>query len=679
MQEKIYNLFGKQYCPTNGLLAYNDVHQFIQNKASKGQTSFNEKYEKFNDIEQLLAGGEPTYERIIQKIAEGFAKRLEYAGISGFDTESFRQFHETNHANLLKFTGIIEDLKDQYEEIIEDEAEKNAYRTERRQKRYRIKTGGSGEDEDNDNDDDSDEEWKEALATAGNVAGTVAAGAFNAASGLAHGTVNVVGKIGSSINAKVKKTAMFKNPELFPALSKAVYGDCFGLHVSFLEIMQKNGVDIISGIAEKDAKQAEAMFSKLPKSAPQAETLDNIIKILALNPYKPQYYEYLVEMFQDKNNEVEILAEDFGYLADVRKFKRGLADKYFREMPKTSIAETVKSAAELDEYCNQLSISNSFAETLQSHMFRLAGNYFIQLANGAKSLKIAENDTEGVVLIKAQKAAAGFDSIESCKAAMAELADYCAPMGDVPNILAETLDEKLQECKIKAANEFLLTAMTNAEIGTAVDELQAEERLLAVETELLAYCAEIELPREENPAWDKVDKLIRTVEGYELATREISHKARQEKIEIEGIAANIGKTFRGDFLAILAEINSGRFTTAIKGHYEKMYTQLLKEFDKKLDKARHYENQKNTGKKFTGFRNILKDVSSALGSKSGENAWNELTQNGKYTLGLIAADSISSKTTLVYIPPSSNGEPPNGEISPSNDKPILLDKEDRED
>ncbi|MCL1986853.1 MAG: hypothetical protein FWG64_02645 [Firmicutes bacterium] len=667
--QETYSLFGKEYRPKLGLPSYNNARQFIRRKAAASKAEFAEKYRKFSGIEPLLADGENIYHKLILQAANGFVKMLNNADISAYDADGFLAFHDKKHANLRTFSAIIESLIAEYNEIIEEESKKDAERTERRQNRKRLNKGVFASNHDDDDDDD-DFDDNEVLATANAVAGTVVAGAANAASGLAHGTFNIVSKIGSSVQANHKKSKMFGNPKLFPSLATAVYEDCLNLQVSFLDILEESGVATIRGISQEDSNQAKKIFEdfvafeKLGEEsnvenaensgnlddlsnsnnsnnssnlANKAVVIEKMLEIIELDPYNPQYYCNFASLLNDENSEIEILARDFGYFAEIRKHKRELANSYFRKMAKADIAETVQSAAALDGYCQQLgNVSNIYAQKIDDHILRLAGNFFVHLANGAENLQIAENEpAEPIFAQKITAAANGFASIESCKTAAEKLAEYCEPLGEIPPILSTALANRLQECKIQAANNFLQNSMETAE------NTQNESVLLEIEENLLEYCEEIELAA-ENPVWSKLDRQIRTIENIEFATREQAHKAWHEKYAIEEIIAASGKLFRGDFLAVLAELNSGKFTTAIKQFYEKKYIRLLKEFDKKLENAKHYEEQQKTGKKFTGLKNIFRDVSSALGGKSGEIAWNELTQNGALDLGVVGSEEVSS-------------------------------------
>ncbi|MCL2015847.1 MAG: hypothetical protein FWG68_06320 [Defluviitaleaceae bacterium] len=854
MQTKTYNLFGKQYSPSNSILEYNTARQFIYRKAIESKAEFDELYATFTNIEQVLSAGKAVYYKRIDLIAEDCVKHFKSMRIFDYEIAHFEDFHRKNFSDKLQFPKIMDVLTAQYELLV-DKKDKEETPGNVAHKTFEV--------------NDSENQKKSLTDVASGTLETLAK--YFGKGGLVQDAVEVIKTVAGEIQATKKKSELFSNPDLFPTLSMAVYEDCFNLHLSYVDILRRNGRDI-NQISEPAMREASYDFGELNPNTPPDELLDKMIKILELDPYKLEYYRFLIENFQDANGEVEQLADDFGYLPEVQRFKQELAEKHFHDMQKSTIAESVASMAQLAEYCTAIGLAAvpaTLTEIMDKHLPKLAVNYFIDLANGASSLKINENTTPHERAQAIAAAATGFNTIERCKDGAAKLAEYCAPMGDPPADLTKTLADKLLECKIKAADDFLqsqltaeksvvsddamlqaeetllaieiklrdycveielielvelgkpeelknipalteidkiirtvettthgsrekahtvrmdksaerklhelpkstiatavesaarlaeyctsigfdsvpekLTAELNAHMliladnyfielaglsatlkivkndseeerldliktashefitiescktaaatlaeycasmgyvpekltaaladklqenkeqaandflseeiaNTAIPALKTEETLLAMEENLIAYCDEIELAIEGISALHRVDKMIRTVENIEFETREIAHQARNEQAAIEEIVANNGQLYRGDFLAILTEISSGKFTTKIRGHYEEIHKRRLAEFDQKLEDARHYAEQKNTGKWFTGITNIVRDVSSLLGYSEGEKAWQELTQNGKYDLEVVGsyAKSTEGSTPAPAAPP----------------------------
>ncbi|MCL2015462.1 MAG: hypothetical protein FWG68_04365 [Defluviitaleaceae bacterium] len=706
MQEsKLYNLFGKEYRPNSRLLAYNSARQFVRRKAVTGQAEFDERYKNFTDIEQVLQQGESAYFAIIERIAADCVQQFFNAGVSTYNVDSFLQFHNENFASLLAFPQIMNSLHEQYEVLFGGTPRytadavsgavvgvaagaANIANNITPEQMAALRNAGSAITGDENAEIDvatlgdaaigavrqvnpglaamtatslgfattladnkvlakaSKKMGKKmakkavpfAVAGGAKVAAVVGSAAFLPAVAAVAGTALAIGvgiKVGKSIKKSRNKAEMFSNPELSPALSTALYNDCFSLHLSFAYLLQ-NTAD--NGMTEQGTVQAQRLFNQL-NAAQQENELDTMIEILELYPYEPQYFTYLVDKFQDEQNEVEILAEDFGYLAEIQAYKTELSEIFAEKLPKSTIEETAESLAKMQEYCRRLggvSLPAKFSEKMDDVSI-LAENYFLELAEIPKKEKKGElSEKERLKLL--EKAAATITTYEKYAEITAKLQEYCEPMGDVPEVLAKAISEKLLECQIKSTDDFLQKLIEKSP--------KTLEELLAAEEKLLAYCSDIEVSEknfEKIPAAAKIDKMIRTIEKIEFETREIALAAWSEKAAIEEILASCERLFRGDFLAVLSEINSGRFTTKIRDYYENLCSKQLKEFDDKLENAQNYEQQKNSGKKFTGLKNLIKDASSSLW---GETAWKELTQNGRYDLAIIGSERTSAGENL---------------------------------
>ncbi|MCL1987823.1 MAG: hypothetical protein FWG64_07625 [Firmicutes bacterium] len=626
--EKVYNLFGKQYYLNHSLLDYNNLRQDLQRKATEAQNEFDEHYKKFTDFDQILTNVEKIYYEVVETFVADCMDHLNRANIFSYNVDSLMQYHDDNFSDLLIFHNIIDTLHEQCA-FMEDKMDDN---TERAHDALDAVI-------------DNAERINDVVRVVSKIIPPAkmvhtAVGAVTKiipTEKMAHNVVDAVSKIATSLAASKTKKEMFNNPELFPALSNAVYEDCFNLNLSIVDILQKNGKNITI-IPEETTHKAEYQFKQLNLNTPPADALAKMVEILEMDPYDSKYYEYLVEKFQDENCEVENLAENFGYLPNLQNFKFELAKRYFQTMRKSSLEESAESQPKLKEYCKQLGTPyKPLAKLLNQHMRTLATGYFIKLVDSNSTMQLTEDTTLETLKTLVPIFAKHLTDLNSCTETMQKLEEYCKPIGKVPRIIIEAVDERLQICKTEAADNFLNSLLTSEEMP--------ETDLLDAESKLRDYCKQIEFS--DSPAFVKIDKMIRTVSGREFTTRELAHKAREDKITLQNLIDNNPKAFRGDFLAIIAEINSGKFTAEITGLYEVLCQAQLSSFDAKLENARHYEQKKASGKKFTGLKNIFKDVSSALG---GEKAWNELTQNGKYTLDLVGSDVKSDNIPPVVKP-----------------------------
>jgi hypothetical protein len=105
--------------------------------------------------------------------------------ILDINRDKFFSIHRKNGNNgTLQIENAYEWIQDKYEDIIEDQAAKSAYRRTRAQNRGRWVGGGFG------------------------IEGAVKAGVLNAGSGIMHGAANIVGNTFSARSRNQKDNAV---------------------------------------------------------------------------------------------------------------------------------------------------------------------------------------------------------------------------------------------------------------------------------------------------------------------------------------------------------------------------------------------------------------------------------------------------------------------------------------
>ena len=248
-----FGLYGKTFTPSIPLCRYNMIKQNAHDNSDKKGLFFSENYKKFYDIESVLKGAGELYTDAMNSVVESYIEILYKHDIFDFGAEQFIKYHMANHSKLITFPDVLESVSDQYEAIIENEAEKDAYRTSRREGRGRVVGGGFGFE--------------------GAVKGMAQAGALNAASGALHGTVNIIGKGISMAGAAIKKSAMFNDPKLEESLCAAVEDDVYYLSFTFANIIEKKGLPIFSA-NDAATRKAEYMLKQLNMDTPKEDRIN---------------------------------------------------------------------------------------------------------------------------------------------------------------------------------------------------------------------------------------------------------------------------------------------------------------------------------------------------------------------------------------------------------------------
>jgi len=496
-----YPLFGKVFRPSQTLINYNIVHKMCRGKADELRHEFSNGYKRFNSIDAVVDQAGDLWLGIMGKMSEYCVKQLNSNNIFDYSANQFFEHHTRKYERLLAFPDIFELVENKYEAIIDNDADRKAYRAARKQGRGRWVGGGFG--------------------FSGAIKGAAKAGMLNAGSGLMHGTVNMMGNMITSAGSAMKKAALFADSSIRPSLEDAVYKDCYNMIQTFVDALQKHGKDI-QMIQEADIRKAEYLFKQLRLDSPKNNALDTMIEILALNPYNLEYFVYMLKRFDDENNELENMADNFGFLMQIQKYKKDLVRDYYKQLPTTTLEK----------------------------------------ANESKK----------------------------------KLIDYCKKIGGAPKEFLDELEATILKLKIVSASEKLKTLPINT-----------EEEALESKEKLLAYCKEIKLS-EDNPAVTqinevlaRIDRDLRTVEGIEFATRDLAKQAKSEKSAIDTLINEHNKITRGDYVDIRNKLTNGVFKTGILPIYVERIERQIKDFDKKLKKAKHSDYRiKNKTRIYSG-------------------------------------------------------------------------------
>ena len=232
-----FPLFGKEVTIPSELANFNVFRDKYENMTEKVFNEFTAQYKnKFNNVQQILEGYLHISSVHLTSMIDIAVNDLIANKIFDVDRDAFIKAFLAAHNGTLRVHKALGELESKYEEILDDQNEKDAYRKARRQNRGKWIGGGFGME--------------------GAIKGAVQAGAFNAVSGIAHGAANVVGSAFSAIDASMKKSALFKDPDTFDDLLTAVVYDCQDVLFTLVDILKKNGTKIIA-ITKDDENRAD--------------------------------------------------------------------------------------------------------------------------------------------------------------------------------------------------------------------------------------------------------------------------------------------------------------------------------------------------------------------------------------------------------------------------------------
>lgn len=248
------------------------IRNFVMNKrscqyAEAAEKEFNAWYEKRLGIDAVMKG----YEDIVIDLMDKYAiaplrKQLEALGIYDISREMYVN-QVVDYSAVINAEGYIES---DIEEIDEDKNEKKQYRAARKASRSRFVGGGFG--------------------MSGAIKGSMEAGALNAATGMLHGSVNVVGNIGSAVGASFKKAALY-NEETRETLERGLSEAIGKTYINHKQLVNAHirdyfvdGFDPVKSAALfENAKKLPAKREELLFQAVQYCPMERVLSYIFIN------------------------------------------------------------------------------------------------------------------------------------------------------------------------------------------------------------------------------------------------------------------------------------------------------------------------------------------------------------------------------------------------------------
>lgn len=271
---------------------YNEIFLEYQGKANDAEKEFVASYAtEFECLEDVIKYASGLAHELIEKNIEHAVDNLIKHGAYEIDLDSFWEDYYFDYDSWDHYFGMIQD---QYNEIILEGKELDAYRESRRENRGRIIGGGFGVE--------------------GAVNGIIMAGAANAAIGAAHMVFNGIGKFFSGISKNNALRKIFENPETKGILCYGVKDAVLSIHrAHFNALVDLGKVDSSGAISEEDIVRSEKILGNLMAGKiPHEKIPDVLAQLITIHPYNPKTYLNALKSFGDPDNSLLSIANFFG-------------------------------------------------------------------------------------------------------------------------------------------------------------------------------------------------------------------------------------------------------------------------------------------------------------------------------------------------------------------------------
>ncbi|MDW0116087.1 hypothetical protein QTL97_04005 [Sporosarcina thermotolerans] len=270
-------------------ILFHELRSQYEQLAMEYADKFEKDYAQFKTIENVVQHSMDTAMNYMAEVAEFTADLLRDWKIYTVDEEIFFK-HYISIDNLLDGYDFV---CGEYEKIIDNAKELNAYRTARREYRGRISGGGFGLE--------------------GAVKGMATAGALNLATGVLHGTFNIIGSIGSAMANSVKKGKLYKNPELCNSLVNGLYIDILDLYKPVIQIINEElGYGLKEEFTELDYQRKKGLLSNIERISSEEEQKSVLIDLLKIDPTDFEIYLKVLSITGDPDGSLGKMADNFG-------------------------------------------------------------------------------------------------------------------------------------------------------------------------------------------------------------------------------------------------------------------------------------------------------------------------------------------------------------------------------
>ena len=469
-------------------------------------------------------------------------------------------------------------INDQYMDIVLDKKQKEEYRRYRKNSRGKWIGGGFG--------------------VGGAIKGNLQAAGMNMLTGAAHTAVNFAGNLGSSMKANKEKEKIFNNPTTLKILENGLYNAILNIHYAYINFLEDEYNLRFKCVYQREANEAEIIFSNIKdRNLNNREKIELIKKIINLNPYFKQIYEYAISNLGDENNEISRIANYFGY--DMYEYKLGIIKRKRYTLKTTSEEETMITKEILLKEVRNLGLENNIsdikeiklleqklndfdkmARTVEDIVFKTRKEANIVRENKNKIKKIVENmnkDDENSLLDARLKIIKIGCKLESTKEILKEIdnkLDYIdKEERTVNDILFETRDEanlaREEKIKIDKLVENLDLNSENS-IKQVKTKIESEEFKTEISKLLLDKL---------NNRLKEIDIEKRTVNGILFESRDKANLAREEKVKIDKLVENLDLNSEESIKQAEIKIESEEFKTEVSKSLLDELNNRLKEID----------------------------------------------------------------------------------------------------
>ena len=299
---------------------------------------FNDFYKTFENLDDVYENATELARNVLLETVDAALGIFAKNSIYDVDEQNFAEEYLSKYEFWDEHFDLI---ASQYEAIIEEASQKDAYRTQRRLNRSKLVGFGSAPSLDN-----------------GYRSAQSYANFSNAVDNIGHGIFNLMAKGVTAIGNSIKKDEIFKSQATVEALDSAVQSIVLASRDALIDALNERCDGAIHIYSNDEIKRANAVLSNVESGrVPESDIQKHILNLFSIYPYDERIYTILLSKCGSDNGKLDVVAEFFGIsiLADEKKkiFRSKLNDSNL-----SSVSAIQSNVRLLSEFARGIGYSN---------------------------------------------------------------------------------------------------------------------------------------------------------------------------------------------------------------------------------------------------------------------------------------------------------------------------------
>jgi hypothetical protein len=467
-----FKLFGTELVISPTQKYYNELREEFFSEAEDRADEYMETYSEYRNLDTFAEDGLSDGNELINEVLDIAIEKLIENNIFDIDRETFTVKYYAPY--YYSWADDFESVNEKYMEIVSDQQQMDAYRTARREHRGKWVGGGFG--------------------IGGAIKGAAKAGVLNAASGLAHGTVNIIGKGFSTLAAISQKDKVYSSSKNKKRLKKGIFNSCFAVHKALVDVLAERISKSFNVYTEDDAQKVKIYLGNIEKSSfPKDKIVNVLFESFQLYPYNDELYIYILRNYPHETKNIIELASYFD--VDIDDYMLEMVEVLTKKHLKFEDNVTLKS---------MLTARQSFisdVELMGLNDYDDAEEAIENILNKLDKLIHEKKESDFKSFYKSLTVT----TVDEGISAISQLEKYSSKLGlEDNNATVEKIADELEKKIIQFRTENLKTYYCNLDISTpALAETAIQD--------IVKYCEENNIDEE----FDERKKIIAEIEKKE--------------------------------------------------------------------------------------------------------------------------------------------------------------------